>query len=91
MENVKAIICSVLFMLLLVGGAGIAGGIEHYYVREDCVVIWEGDGIVRVEDQGGYIWEFEGEGYTVGVHLDLKMHTNFTHGTIFDDRVTGVR
>lgn len=91
MENIKAIICSVLFMLLLVGGAGIAGGIEHYYVREDCVVIWEGDGIVRVEDQGGYIWEFEGEGYTVGVHLDLKMHTNFTHGTIFDDRVTGVR
>ena len=91
MENVKAIICTVLFMLLLVGGAGIAGGIEHYYVREDCVVIWEGDGIVRVEDQGGYIWEFEGEGYTVGVHLDLKMHTNFTHGTIFDDRVTGVR
>lgn len=90
MENVKAIICSVLFMLLLVGGAGIAGGLEHYYVREDCVVIWEGDGIVRVEDQGGYIWEFEGEGYTVGVHLDLKMHTNFTHGTIFDDRVTGV-
>lgn len=91
MENVKAIICTVLFMLLLVGGAGIAGGIEHYYVRKDCVVIWEGDGIVRVEDQGGYIWEFEGEGYTVGVHLDLKMHTNFTHGTIFDDRVTGVR
>ena len=91
MENIKAIICAVLFMLLLVGGAGIAGGIEHYYVREDCVVIWEGDGIVRVEDQGGYIWEFEGEGYTVGVHLDLKMHTNFTHGTIFDDRVTGVR
>lgn len=91
MENVKAVVCTILFMVLLIGGAGIAGGIEHNYVREDCVVIWEGDGIVRVEDRCGYIWEFEGEGYTVGVHLDLKMHTNFTHGTIFDDRVTGVR
>lgn len=90
MADTKAFVCAILFMAMLFGGAGIAGGIEHNYVRKDCVVIWEGDGIVRVEDKCGYIWEFEGEGYTVGVHLDLKMHTNFTHETIFDDRVTGV-
>lgn len=91
MEKVKSIICTILFMVILFGGAGIAGSIEHNYVREDCVVIREGNGIVRVEDKCGYIWEFEGEGYTVGTHLDVKMHTNFTHGTIFDDRITGVR
>ena len=91
MEKVKSIICTILFMVILFGGAGIAGSIEHNYVREDCVVIWEGNGIVRVEDKCGYIWEFKGEGYTVGTHIDVKMHTNFTHDTIFDDRITGVR
>lgn len=91
MEKVKSIICTILFIVVLFGGAGIAGSIEHNYVREDCVVIWEGNGIVRVKDKCGYIWEFEGEGYTVGTHLDVKMHTNFTHDTIFDDRITGVR
>ena len=91
MEKVKSIICTILFIVILFGGAGIAGSIEHNYVRENCVVIWEGNGIVRVEDKCGYIWEFEGEGYTVGTHLDVKMHTNFTHDTIFDDRITGVR
>ena len=91
MTNIKATICTILFMALLFCGAGIAGGIEHNYVLKDCVVIWEGNGIVKVEDQSGHIWEFEGKGYTVGVHLDVKMHTNFTHETIFDDRVTGVQ
>lgn len=91
MTNTKATICTILFMALLFCGAGIAGGIEHNYVLKDCVVVWEGSGIVKVEDQCGHIWEFEGEGYTVGVHLDVKMHTNFTHETIFDDRVTDVR
>ena len=91
MEKVKSIICTILFMVILFGGAGIAGSIEHNYMREDCVVIWKGNGIVRIEDKCGYIWEFEGEGYTVGTHLDVKMHTNFTHDTIFDDRITGVR
>lgn len=91
MEKVKSIVCTILFMVILFGGAGIAGNIEHNYVREDCVVIWEGNGIVRIEDKCGYIWEFEGEGYTVGTHIDVKMHTNFTHDTIFDDRITDVR
>lgn len=91
MKNMKTIIASILFVVFVLGILGIAGGIEHNYVRKDCVVIWEGNGIVRVEDQSGYVWEFEGEGYTVGVHLDVKMHTNYTHGTIADDYITGVK
>ena len=90
MMNTKAFICAILFMAMLFVGAGIVGGIEHNYIREDCVVVWVGDGIVQVEDKCGYLWEFEGSGYDVGVHVDVKMHTNFTHDTIFDDYITGV-
>lgn len=90
MMNAKAFVCTILFMAMLFGGAGIGGYIEHNYTRKNCEVVWVGDGIVRVEDRCGYVWEFEGSGYDVGVHVDVKMHTNFTHGTIFDDYITGV-
>lgn len=89
--KIKDIICGGLAFVTIFFLIGIAGHIEHNYTRKDCEVVWVGNGIVRVEDKCGYLWEFEGSGYDVGVHLDVMMHTNYTHGTIADDYITGIK
>ena len=46
--------------------------------------------MVTVEDTCGFEWEFYGDGYEVGQKVEMKMHTNFTHGEIFDDEIKKV-
>lgn len=91
MVDTKAFVCAILLLIILFGGASIAGHIEHNYTRKDCEVVEVNGDIVTVEDRNGYLWEFEGTGYDVGVYLDIMMHTNYTHGTIIDDYITGVK
>ena len=84
-------ICGILGFIVVFLLIGFAGHIEHNYTRKDCEVVKVSGGVVTVEDKCGYLWEFEGTGYDVGVHLDVMMHTNYTHGTIADDYITGVK
>lgn len=84
-------ICGILAFVAIFLLIGFAGHVEHNYTRKDCEVVKVSGGVVTVEDKCGYLWEFEGTGYDVGVHLDVKMHTNFTHGTIADDYITGIK
>ena len=68
---------------------GIAGYFEHHYTRQ-AEVIEVCDDIVLVEDTCGFEWEFYGDGFEVGQKVEMKMHTNFTHNTIFDDKIEKV-
>lgn len=63
--------------------------IEHHYTRKDCEVVKINGYEVIVEDNIGRLWEFEGEGYTVGDRVDVKMYDNMTD-TIKDDVIVDV-
>lgn len=78
----SAIIAMVLFLGMLCA----VGYIETHYTRKDCEVIAVG----RVEDRCGFVWECDTEGHRVGDRVNLKMHTNGTDGTIYDDYVLDV-
>ena len=67
----------------------IAGYFEHHYTREAEVVEVRGD-VILVEDTCGFEWEFYGEGFEVGQQVKMKMFTNYTHDTIFDDEIEKV-
>ena len=79
-------------LLVIVLGAIIAwaGYEEHNYTLKDCEVVRVYQDKTVVEDQSGHLWEFISNDYTPGVHVDLKMHTNFTHETFTDDIVVDV-
>jgi hypothetical protein len=91
MMKIKEFVCVVIAITMFLGLAGFAGNIEHNYTRKDCEVISVKNGVVKAEDVCGYVWEFEGAGFYIGEIITLKMHTNYTHGTITDDYVTGVK
>ena len=82
--------CIVLVAMFVVG-AGVAGNAEHHYNLEGCRVVEVHGTTVVAEDKGGNLWEFDGEGYTLGARITLKMHTNYTHETIYDDVVVEVK
>ena len=67
----------------------IAGYFEHHYTREAEVVEVCGDAVL-VEDTCGFKWEFYGDGFEVGQQVKMKMFTNYTHNTIFDDEIEKV-
>jgi hypothetical protein len=77
--------------IIAIGAAIVwAGYEEHNHTLENCEVVKVYQDKTVVEDQAGNLWEFISNDYTPGVHVDLKMHTNFTHGTFTDDIVTDV-
>lgn len=66
-----------------------ANYIEHNYTRKNCVVIEVHNNNIKVKDNRGFEWSFNGEGFSVGDIVDLKMHDNTT--TIhFDDIIKDV-
>ena len=86
----KEAIIGILASATLFVSIGVGGYIEHNYTLKDCEVVRVYQDKTVVRDQAGNLWEFVSNDYTPGVHVDLKMHTNFTHGTFTDDIVTDV-
>lgn len=86
----KEAISGILAVIAIGAAIAWAGYEEHNYTLEDCEVVRVYQDKTVVEDQAGNLWEFISNDYTPGVHVDLKMHTNFTHGTFTDDIVTDV-
>ena len=80
---------AVMFLLMFVVLPGLVGNYEHHYTRE-AEVIEVSDDLIVVEDNCGYLWEFYGNGYEVGQQVKMKMFTNYTHDTIFDDEIEKV-
>ena len=85
----KIIVGFVMFLLVFIVLPGLVGNYEHHYTRE-AKVVEVSDDLVVVEDNCGYVWEFYGNGYEVGQQVKMKMFTNYTHDTIFDDEIEKV-
>ena len=88
-EIQEFIISLTAFCFALILPPSIAGYFEHHYTRQAEVVEVCGD-VVLVEDTYGFEWEFYGDEFEVGQKVEMKMHTNFTHNTIFDDEIEKV-
>lgn len=46
---------------------------------------------IQITDEGGFIWEVEGDNFKVGDHVVLTMDTNHTDDTIKDDIVKKIK
>ena len=88
-EIQEFIISLVAFCFAFILLPSIAGYFEHHYTRQAEVVEVCGD-VVLVEDACGFEWEFYGDGFKVGQKVEMKMYTNFTDNTIFDDEIEKV-
>lgn len=88
-EVVEFIFSLAVFLLVFIVLPGIVGNYEYHYTRE-AEVVEVSDELVVVEDNCGYLWEFYGDGYEVGQQVKMKMFTNYTHDTIFDDEIEKV-
>jgi hypothetical protein len=75
-------------VIVMIAMIGFASWFEVHYTREDCTVVGYVEDVVTVEDTCGYTWEFKADGLEVGDVVDLKMYTNHTDSTIFDDEIT---
>lgn len=87
----KEAIRGILVVIVLGAIIAWAGYEEHNYTLKDCEVVRVYQDKTVVEDQSGNLWEFISNDYTPGAHVELKMHTNFTHETFTDDIVVGVK
>ena len=85
----EIIVGAIMFLLMFVVLPGLVGNYEHHYTRE-AEVIEVSDDLIVVEDNCGYLWGFYGNGYEVGQQVKMKMFTNYTHDTIFDDEIEKV-
>ena len=88
-EIQEFIIGLVVFCFAFILLPSIAGYFEHYYTREAEVVEVCGD-VVLVKDTCGFEWKFYGDGFEIGQQVKMKMFTNYTHDTIFDDEIEKV-
>ena len=82
---------TVVLVVAFVGLFCFASWFETHYTRQDCVVVSYVEDVVTVEDTCGYTWDFIGDGYEVGDVVDLKMYTNHTDSTIYDDVIEDVK
>lgn len=76
------------FFMMLVAPA-IAGTIQCHYDLE-ATIIEVNDECVTAKDNMGHKWDFNGNDYSVGEKVRLKMFTNYTDSNIYDDQVIGV-
>jgi hypothetical protein len=79
------IICLGMFIISL----GVLGHFEHRYIRKNCEIITVENDKITVEDELGYLWTFEGDGFEKGEKVNLKMFDSCT-GTMEDDVIEGV-
>lgn len=84
----KAIRLAIVVAVILVIGR-LDYSIGHHYTRKDCEVVKVDSYVITIEDNMGRLWEFEGEGYTVGDRVDVKMFDGLTD-TIKDDVIVDV-
>lgn len=80
----------ILIALLAIGCVASVGYYEQHYTRKDCEVVRITNNVVTVEDQCGYSWQFEDEGYAIGDVVDLKMFSGATASNIADDKIVKV-
>lgn len=82
----------ILAVVAIVIGLGMCHWIETHYTRKDCEIVEINNSIITIEDKMGYLWEYETDTntYAVGDKVSLRMHTNNTTNTIYDDKIVEV-
>lgn len=91
-ERIQAILVVMMLFAMLCA----CSYVEHHYTRKDCVVVEVEQRLVTVEDKAGHQWCYymDSEDYAdvprVGDVVDLKMYTNITDNTIYDDEIVKV-
>ena len=83
------VIRNLLVVALFVGAFYGVSYYEHHYTRHNCEVIEATNYGAIFEDECGFTWMVEGEGYEVGQIADIKMYDNLTH-CIDDDEIKEV-
>lgn len=84
----KTIVGFILMTTILIIAPSITGYIETHYTREAKVTEVTGENVI-VEDTTNNVWSFEGEGFTVGDKVTLKMDNSCTD-CIYDDIIIKV-
>ena len=82
---------NLLVVAIILGLCCTVGYIEYNYTRHDCVVVEASPTGAIFEDECGFTWYVECEGYQVGDKADLKMYNNGTDSCIDDDEVKGLK
>lgn len=81
---------ALLVLLLFYIPMGICGYIEcHYTIKATVKGVY--DTKIKVEDQRGHEWYFEGDGYEIGDKLKLKMFNGYTDNTLDDDEIINAK
>lgn len=84
----KTIVGFILMTTILIIAPSITGYIETHYTREANVTEVAGENVI-VEDTTNNVWSFEGEGFTIGDKVTLKMDNSCTD-SIYDDVIVKV-
>lgn len=79
----------IIIVIILLGLFCWASYYEHNYTREVEVINVHGCDIT-VADNHGHEWVFFGAGYEVGDIITIKMNTNGTTNTVYDDEIVEV-
>ena len=64
--------------------------IESHYTKKATVIKVEND-IVTVIDSNGYIWDFEGNNFSIDDKVELLMNNSQTDCYIFDDIIENAK
>ena len=88
-RRIKDILFGLIFWGVVIILIGFCGYIETHYTRQATVIEVNGD-VITVEDNCGYLWDFEGDGFTVGDNVSIKMYNNTTDNIIKDDEIINV-
>ena len=88
-RHIKDILFSLIFWGVIIILMGFCGYIETHYTRQATVIEVNGD-VITVEDNCGYLWDFEGDCFTVGDNVSMKMYNNATDNIIKDDEIINV-
>lgn len=90
-NQVKTVIFAVVTIILFFIVLGRVGYHETHYNREGIIININSDSIITVKDNTNNVWEFVGDGYTVGDRVQMLMSTEGTESIITDDKIIDVK
>lgn len=83
---IKKIFATIVVLTVFVGIPILAGTAETHYFKNAVITYVRGNYVVA-EDDNGYEWEFNKEGFSVDDKVKLYVNTNCTESTREDDVV----
>lgn len=88
-KRVKRVITTTIITVIIILTISLLNTLESRYTRDVTVKSVE-ETTITVEDNKGYVWEFNGDDYKVGQHIIVVMNDNHT-SNIYDDEIIEVK